>query len=86
MNDIFVTNTYRVLKTMYNNSRQIGKDTYCPLGQREIADDLGLSRAAVNKIFTDLRKGGYIIMLSRGNWQLTKLANTLVETLESVKS
>lgn len=85
MNDIFVTNTYRVLKVMYNNSRQVGKETYCPIGQREVAEDLGLSRAIVNKIFNELKTTGYIIMLSRGNWQLTEHANEIVRTIETLK-
>ncbi len=85
MNEIFLTNTYRVLKAMYNNSHQIGKEVYCPLGQGEIAEELGLSRVLVNKIFSDLRKNNYITMMSRGKWQLTKQANCIVETIESVK-
>lgn len=85
MDELFITNAYRVLRVMYNNSRQVGKETYCPIGQREVAEDLGLSRAIVNKIFNELKTTGYIIMLSRGNWQLTERANYVVRTVESIK-
>ena len=85
MDELFITNAYRVLRVMYNNSRQVGKETYCPIGQREVAEDLGLSRAIVNKIFNELKITGYIIMLSRGNWQLTERANYVVRTVESIK-
>ena len=53
MNAMFTTNQYKVLEVMYENTLSIADKEYCPLGQGEIADELGLSRAVVNKIFTD---------------------------------
>lgn len=64
MNAMFTTNQYKVLEVMYENTLSIADKEYCPLGQGEIADELGLSRAVVNKIFTELKEAGYISMVT----------------------
>lgn len=68
---MFVTNHYRILKLMADNSVAIGNNKYCPLGQGELAQQAELSRVIVNRIFGELKAKGYIEMLSRGNWQVT---------------
>ena len=84
MDDMFVTNAYRVLRTLYFNSLSVGETSYCPLGQREVALDMGLSRISVNKIFVDLRSAGYITMLSRGKWKLTDKGMNVINTMETL--
>ena len=84
MCDLFFTNTYRVLRLIEYNSMSIGELFYCPLGQREIATELGLSRVAVNKIFQDLKTEGYIEMVSRGKWKVTEKAETIVKAIDNL--
>lgn len=79
MNAIFTTNQYKVLEAMYDNTLSIADKEYCPLGQGEIANELGLSRAAVNKIFAELRETGYISMITRGKWRLSDQANEMIK-------
>ena len=79
MNAIFTTNQYKVLEVMYDNTLSIADKEYCPLGQGEIANELGLSRAVVNKIFTELRETGYISMITRGKWRLSDQANEMIK-------
>lgn len=78
MNAMFTTNQYKVLEVMYENTLSIADKEYCPLGQGEIADELGLSRAVVNKIFTELKEAGYISMVTRGKWKLSDGATEMI--------
>ena len=71
MHAVFITNHYRVLTAIYNHTITIGDESYCPLRQKEIATELGLSRIAVNKIFLELCEIGYLRKLARGKWKLT---------------
>ncbi len=71
MHAVFITNHYRVLTAIYNHTITIGDESYCPLRQKEIATELGLSRIAVNKIFLELCQIGYLCKLARGKWKLT---------------
>ena len=76
MNDMFTTVHYKILEVMYDNT-VAGKE-YCPLGQGKIAEKLGLSRPFVNKIFTELKKAGYISMVTRGKWKLSAEASEII--------
>lgn len=60
----------------------IADKEYCPLGQGEIADELGLSRAVVNKIFTELKEAGYISMVTRGKWKLSEQATEMIRVTQ----
>lgn len=84
MDVIFITNQYKVLEVMYNNTLSIADKEYCPLGQGEIADKLGLSRAVVNKIFTELRDSGYISMVTRGKWKLSDNATEMIRVTQKL--
>ena len=83
MDDLFITNHYRILRLMYNNRREHEGVVYCPLGQRELAEELGLSRVCVNKIFKDLINKGYIQLLLRGKWVLLEKTCLLMKKEES---
>ena len=78
MNDMFTTIHYKVLEVMYDNTVTIAVKEYCPLGQGEIAEKLGLSRAFVNKTFTELKNAGYISMITRGKWKLSAEASEMI--------
>lgn len=82
MNAMFTTNQYKVLETMYENTLTIADEEYCPLGQGEVAKELGLSRAVVNKIFTELKDNGYITMVTRGKWKLSDQANEMIRVTQ----
>lgn len=84
MEAIFTTNTYKVLESMYDNTLSVADKEYCPLSQAEIADDLGLSRVAVNKIYKDLADKGYIEMIARGKWKLSKKAEEMVRVAKQL--
>ena len=54
-------------------------EEYCPLGQSEIAKELKIkelkiSRAIVNKVFSELKEAGYISMITRSKWKLSSKA------------
>lgn len=82
MNDIFTTNQYKVLEVMYDNTLSIADKEYCPLGQGEIAEKLGFSRAVVNRIFTELKEAGYISMVTRGKWKLSDQASEMIKVTQ----
>ena len=79
MDNIFVTTHYRVLKLMYDNVVKTTREDYCPLGQGEIAKELNISRAIVNKVFSELRNNGYISMITRSKWKLSNKAYTFID-------
>lgn len=79
MDTIFKTNQYKVLEVMYKNTVIIAGKEYCPLCQEEIAKDLGLSRAIINKNFSELKNNGYIEMVTRGKWKLSSQANEFIK-------
>lgn len=82
MNDMFTTIHYKVLEVMYDNTVTIADKEYCPLGQGKIAEELGLSRPFINKIFTDLKEAGYISMLTRGKWKLSAEASEMIRVTQ----
>lgn len=84
MNDMFTTIHYKVLEVMYDNTVTIADKEYCPLGQGEIAEKLGLSRAFVNKTFTELKNAGYISMITRGKWKLSAEAAEMIRIMQKL--
>lgn len=79
MNNIFITNHYRVLQELYKNTIIINGKRYCPLNQKEIAIKLNISRASINKLYSDLKNEGYIMMITRGKWTLSKEGYSFIE-------
>ena len=82
MNNIFKTNQYKVLEIMCNNRVAIAGKEYCPLGQGDVGRELHLSRAVVNRIFTELKEAGYINMIARGKWEMSKEAINIIQTTQ----
>ena len=55
--------------------------------QQEVADDLGISRATVNKIMGELRDSGYIEQDGKhvGRYILTEQAISVIETFRTIE-
>lgn len=79
MKQIFQTNEYRVLEILCTNSVCVKETRFCAMHQYEIAEELNLSRASINKIFSDLQTEGYISMITRGRWKVSDDAIHLIE-------
>jgi Mn-dependent DtxR family transcriptional regulator len=84
MDAIFTTNQYKVLEIMYDNTIKISEKEYCPLSQAEIAEELKISRAVVNKIFIELKQKKYIYMLTRGKWKLSEDAQNMIRITREI--
>lgn len=85
MNAIFVTNEYKVLEIMCSHMINVANEKYCPLNQGDIAKELQLSRAVVNKIFTELKNEGYISMITRGKWTLSNKAIKMIKVAQNIQ-
>lgn len=46
------------------------------------ADELGLSRAVVSKIFTELKEAGYISMVTRGKYKLSDESTEMIHVTQ----
>ena len=79
MKQIFKTNEYKVLEILCTNSVYVKETRFCAMHQYEIAEELNLSRASINKIFSDLQTEGYISMITRGRWKVSDDAIRLIE-------
>ena len=84
MKQIFITNEYRVLEVLCTNSVYVKETRFCALHQYEIAEELHLSRASVNTIFTNLQAEGYISMITRGRWKVSDEALHLIEVTQQL--
>lgn len=71
MNPKMTTNYYKVLEVLYDNQLQIGLETYCPLGQDEIAAILHCNRMTVNSALKELRAERYVISTKNKHYSLT---------------
>ena len=84
MKQIFITNEYRVLEVLCTNSVYVKETRFCALHQYEIAEKLNLSRANINKIFSNLQSEGYISMITRGKWKVSDDAMHLIEVTQQL--
>lgn len=71
MKQIFITNEYRVLEVLCVNSVYVKETRFCAMHQYEIAEELNLSSASINKIFSDLQTEEYISMITRSRWKIS---------------
>lgn len=83
MNPKMTTNFYKVLEALYKNQLNIGSETYCPLGQDEIAIIVSCNRMTVNALLKELKSEGYVISAKNKHYCLTeKGKNTVIKALE----
>ena len=85
MEKLFLNNIYVVLEAVYENTFVgPGEIMFSPVSQKEISEMIGLSRPAVNKIFGILKKEGYLEMVARGRWAMTRKAVKLIEDTHTI--
>ena len=79
----FVNDNFRTLAYLYDVR---GKNNCATATQQEIADELGLSRATMNKIMKELRDSKFIEQDGNhvGRYILSDVAITVIETFRSV--
>ena len=80
----FTNDNFRTLAYLYDAKGANGK---VHITQQEVADDLGISRATVNKIMGELRESGYIEPDGKhvGRYILTEQAITVIETFRTIE-
>ena len=79
----FTNDNFRILAYLYDAKSANGK---VHITQQEVADDLEISRATVNKIMGELRETGYIEQDGKhvGRYILTENALSVIETFRNV--
>ena len=80
----FTNDNFRTLAYLYDAKSSNGK---VHITQQEIADDLNVSRATVNKIMGELKEAGYIEPDGKhvGRYILTEQAMTVIETFRTIE-
>ena len=75
----FTNDNFRVLAYLYDN---MDPSRLVKITQQEVSDALGISRVTINKIFKQLKAGGYITQDSTkvGRYSLTEASSRLVES------
>lgn len=81
----FTNDNFRTLAYLYDAKSVNGK---VHITQQEVADDLSISRATVNKIMGVLRKSGYIEQDVKhvGRYILTEQAISVIETFRMIEN
>ena len=80
----FTNDNFRTLAYLYDVKGANGK---VHITQQEVADDLGIRRATVNKIMGELRDSGYIEQDGKhvGRYILTEQAISVIETFRTIE-
>lgn len=80
----FTNDNFRVLAYLYDN---MDPSRLAKITQQEVSDALVVSRVTINKIFKQLKDGGYLTQDSTkvGRYYLTKKAISMIETFRSVE-
>ena len=84
--ELFLNDTYRLLKLLYDNQTLVLNKKVIPLTQQEISAELGMSKAKVNSLIGDLQENEYIFLETRGRYSLLDKGNLLVEDLNKTES
>lgn len=71
MNCRFLTNYYYLIKLIKENTITINNETYCPLLQEEMSQNIGVSRMTINKMCKELIEEGYLINIGKSRLSLT---------------
>ena len=72
-NELFLNDTYHILKVLYENQVTIGENVFTPITQEELATMTKWSKAKVNKVLNELIDNGYVTVFSgsKGRYQIT---------------
>lgn len=84
--ELFLNDTYRLLKLLYDNQTLVLNKKVIPLTQQEISVELGMSKAKVNSLIGDLQENEYIFLETRGRYTLLDKGNLLMEDLNKTES
>lgn len=80
-----VNTTYKLLETLYDNQVTIRGETYCPLGQDELAEMLGITRSTINIHLNKLKELDLLEKVDKSKKHiLTDRAIQIVEKLENI--
>ena len=80
----FTNDNFKVLFYLFEIK---GSDNYARITQQEIADELGFSRATINKIIKVLKEEKYIIQdsLHIGRYLITDKAIMVINALKNIE-
>lgn len=80
----FTNDNFRVLAYLYNN---MDNARLVKITQQEVSDALGISRVTINKIFKQLKDGGYITQDSTkvGRYYLAESGINIVKAVRASK-
>ena len=80
----FTNDNFKVLSYLFEIK---GNDNYARITQQEIADELGFSRATINKIIKVLKEEKYIVQdsLHIGRYLITDKAIVVINALKNIE-
>lgn len=84
--ELFLNDTYRLLKLLYDNQTLVLNKKIIPLTQQEISFELRMSKAKVNSLIGDLQENGYIFLETRGRYVLLDKGILIVEDFSKTES
>lgn len=79
--DLFLNDSYKLLKLLYDNQTVILDKKVVPLTQNEIGNALGMSKAKVNSLIGQLQDEEYVSLETRGKYVLSEKAIMFIETM-----
>lgn len=80
--EIFMTDTYKVLKLIKEHQIEIGEETYSPLSQQEMGTLLGFSKVKANTIIKELIDNKFIECPIRGKYIVTSEGEKVLEKIQ----
>ncbi|WP_051533517.1 hypothetical protein [Anaerovibrio sp. RM50] len=79
--DLFLNDSYKILKLLYDNQTVVLDKKVVPLTQSEIGIALGMSKAKVNVLIGQLQDEDYVSLESRGKYVLSEKAVMFIQTM-----
>lgn len=85
MMELFMNDSYKLLKLMFDNQTTVLNKKVIPLTQLELSSELKFSKMKTNALFVELQKEGYIIQETRGKYSLTDKAEIIIKGIEQLE-
>lgn len=79
--DLFLNDSYKLLKLLYDNQTVVLDKRVIPLTQNEIGNALGMSKAKVNSLIGQLQDEKFVSLETRGKYALSEKAIMFIETM-----
>jgi len=83
--EILFSDYYKVLSILYDNCTTFKDETYCPLSQEEIAQELGITRLTVSVLLKRLKELGYISFDSPRKYMISTEVRDVMKQLKNIK-